>query len=817
MLPTVSYRKPVKYKMLLSLKWLGDYTDMSDISVKEYCDRMTMSGSKVEGFEELGKNISGIVCGRILSISKHPNAERLVICKVDIGRGEPIQVITAATNVFEGALVPVALDGAHLPGDVKIKKGKLRGEVSEGMFCSIGELELTLHDMPGAIEDGILILGDVGLGDIPLGADMMDALGLRDTVVEFEITSNRPDCLSVIGLARESAVTFSKPVNIPEPKHEFVSDDGDKISNYLSVEIKNTEKCYRYCARVIKNVKIAPSPLWMRMKLRASGVRPINNIVDITNYVMLEYGQPMHAFDYKCLSGSEINVRSALDGEKFVSLDSVPHTLDSSMLVIADHDKAVALAGVMGGENSEITDDTATVVFESATFHPGNVRVSAKKLGMRTESSARFEKGLDSENALPALDRACELVELLGAGEVVNGTIDVYPVKKERVTLPLDVDRINSFLGVNLTREYMADVIRKLEFGVSDDMTKITVPTFRDDVRCMNDVAEEILRMYGYDKIEATLSKTATPTLGVRTERQNFDNNLHDMLVGMGMDEIETFSFISPSYYDKIRLSVDDSRRKCVVISNPLGEDTSVMRTTAIPSMLKVLADNFAKKNHTASLFEMAKVYLPTAPDTLPDEPSRITLGFLSSADNSFYRMKGYIEAVLDIAGITNAVFKAQKNESAFHPGRCAEIYSDGKKLGVFGEIHPEVAKNYGISIKAYAAELDGNAIFDCRRREITYTPIPKHPAIERDFSFVCDEEIEAASVSEVIKSADNLVSSAELFDIYRGPQLGLGKKSMSYAVMLRAPDKTLTDSEADEAVGKILLALEKELGIKLR
>lgn len=817
MLPTVSYRKPVKYKMLLSLKWLGDYTDMSDISVKEYCDRMTMSGSKVEGFEELGKNISGIVCGRILSISRHPNAERLVICKVDIGRGEPIQVITAATNVFEGALVPVALDGAKLPGDVKIKKGKLRGEVSEGMFCSIEELELTLHDMPGAVEDGILILGDVGLGDIPLGTDMMDALGLHDTVVEFEITSNRPDCLSVIGLARESAVTFSKPADIPEPKHEFVSDDDDKISNYLSVDIKNTEKCYRYCARVIKNVKIAPSPLWMRMKLRASGVRPINNIVDITNYVMLEYGQPMHAFDYKCLSGSEINVRSALDGEKFVSLDSVPHTLDSSMLVIADHDKAVALAGVMGGENSEITDATATVVFESATFHPGNVRVSAKKLGMRTESSARFEKGLDSENALPALDRACELVELLGAGEVVNGTIDVYPIKKEKVVLPLDVDRINAFLGVNLTREYMADIMRKLEFGVSDDMTKITVPTFRDDVRCMNDVAEEILRMYGYDKIEATLSKTATPTLGVRTERQNFDNNLHDMLVGMGMDEIETFSFISPSYYDKIRLSADDTRRKCVVISNPLGEDTSVMRTTAVPSMLKVLADNYAKKNHTASLFEMAKVYLPTSPDTLPDEPSRITLGFLSSSDNSFYRMKGYIEAVLDIAGITNAVFKAQKNESAFHPGRCAEIYSDGKKLGVFGEIHPEVAKNYGISIKAYAAELDGDAVFDCRRREITYTPIPKHPAIERDFSFVCDEEIEAASVSAVIKSADKLVSSAELFDIYRGPQLGLGKKSMSYAVMLRAPDKTLTDTEADEAVGKILLALEKELGIKLR
>lgn len=802
------------------MNWLADYTDVSDIDIKEYCERMTMSGSKVEGFELLDKDVSGVVCGRILEITRHPNAERLVICKVDVGAAAPIQVITAATNVFEGALVPVALDGAHLPGDVKIKRGKLRGEVSEGMFCSIAELNLTLHDMPGAIEDGILILGDVGLSDIPVGTDMAKALGLGDTVVEFEITSNRPDCLSVIGLARETAVTFDRALNIPTPEKIAHKEDGDDISNYLSVKISAPDRCYRYSSRVVKNVKIGPSPLWMRMKLRSSGVRPINNIVDITNYVMLEYGQPMHAFDYRCLEGSAINVRMANDGEKFVSLDSIPHELDSTMLVIADDKKAVALAGVMGGENSEITDDTTTVVFESATFHPGNVRVTAKRLGMRTESSARFEKGLDCENTVPALDRACELVELLGAGEVVNGMIDQYPVKKEKAVLPLDVDAINRFLGVSLTREYMVETLRKLEFEVSEDHKSVIVPFFRDDVRCMNDLAEEIIRMYGYNEIQSTLSNSASPTVGARTETQSFTVRIHDNLIGMGFDEIETFSFISPSYFDKIRLPADDPRRKCVVISNPLGEDTSVMRTTALPSMLKVIADNLNVKNHNLLLFENAKAYIPTTPDELPVEPIRLTLGMTANSgekDGGFYRMKGYIEALLAYSGIDNAVFKACQTEPTFHPGRCAEIFVGDKKLGVFGEIHPETAENYGIGVKVCAAELYFDEICDARRKEISYTPIPKHPAIERDFSFVCGEEIEAASVSAVIRGASRLVSSVELFDIYRGPQIGLNKKSMSYAVMLRAADRTLTDTEADDAVSAILASLEKELGVKLR
>ncbi len=802
--------------MQLSMKWLADYTDVSDISIKDYCDRMTMTGSKVEGYEALAEDLCGVICGKIVKIDRHPNADKLVICQVDAG-DKTLQIITAATNVFEGARVPVAIDGAHLCGDIKIKKGKLRGEVSEGMFCSIAELGLTLHDMPGAIEDGILILDHVGLDDIPLGADLIDALGLKDTVVEFEITSNRPDCLSVLGLARETAVSFGKEWTDPTPKKPVPMNDGDKIENYLSVDIQNTEKCYRYSARVVKNVKIAPSPLWLRMRLRASGVRPINNIVDITNYVMLEYGQPMHAFDYKCLEGSRINVRSAAEGEQFVSLDSIPHTLDSSMLVIADEKKAVALAGVMGGENSEITDSTVTVVFESATFHPGNVRVSAKKLGMRTESSARFEKGLDSENTMPALDRACELVALLGAGEIVDGTIDVYPTAKERVQLPLDADVINRFLGVNLTQEYMADVMARLDFGVSEDKKTITVPTFRDDVRCMNDVAEEVLRIYGYDKIEATMSNNATPTLGARTERQNFDNRLHDTLIGMGMNEIETFSFISPSYYDKIRLAADDSRRTCVVISNPLGEDTSVMRTTTLPSMLKVLADNYSVKNRNVSLFEMSKVYIPTEPGQLPEEPARLTLGFISGEKNAFYTMKGYVEAILDLAGVTGATFKSCSTEPTFHPGRCAEVYCGDQKIAVFGEAHPAVSENYGIASGVYLCELATDALYDVRRQEISYVSIPKHPAMERDFSFVCDEAVEAGSVAAVIASASKLVASVELFDIYRGAQIGENKKSMSYAVMLRAADRTLTDAEADEATQAILAALEEKLGIKLR
>jgi len=807
--------------MQLSMKWLADYTDVSDISIKDYCDKMTMTGSKVETYEALAQDILGVVVGKILSVTPHTNSDHLVICQVDIGKGDPVQIVTGANNVYAGAVVPVATDGSSLPGNVKIKKGKLRGEVSCGMLCSIGELGLTTHDMPGAVEDGILILNNVGLADAPIGEDIRTVLQLADTTVEFEITSNRPDCLSVIGLARETAVSFGKPLHISTPVKPAMYNDGDTIEKYLSVDVLNSELCTRYSARVVKNVKIAPSPLWLRMRLRASGVRPINNIVDVTNYVMLEYGQPMHAFDYACLDGSHIIVRNAADGEKFISLDNEEHTLDSASLVIADEKKAVALAGVMGGLNSEITENTTTVVFESAMFHPGNVRITAKKQGMRTESSARFEKGLDSNNTMPALDRACELIALLGAGQVVDGTIDVYPVPKTPFTISLDTEKINEFLGITLTREYMAEIFRALDFGVSDDNMTLTVPTYRDDVRCMNDLAEEVLRIYGYDKITSTLSSKATPTIGARTDRQKFEMNLHDLLCGMGLDEIETFSFISPSWYSKIRLSENDARRNCVVISNPLGEDTSVMRTTIMPSMLKVLADNASVKNKTVSLFEMGKVYLPTVGGELPEEPAHLAIGFYTGDDKNgdgFYRMKGILEAILYIAGIEDADFVACTDEPTFHPGRCALMCKNGVSLAVFGQIHPATADNYNFNVPVYICELNLEALYAARRIMMDYKPLPKYPALERDFSFVCSEDTPAGIISREIKEmGGSVVESAELFDIYRGPQVGEGKKSVSYSVMLRANDHTMTDEEADTTVKKLLTKLSEKHGITLR
>ncbi|MBQ5634485.1 MAG: phenylalanine--tRNA ligase subunit beta, partial [Clostridia bacterium] len=547
--------------------------------------RMTDTGSKVEGYEVLGEDIQNVVVGKVVSMERHPNSDHLWICQIDIG-SEVTQIVTGAQNVHEGDIVPAAIPVAHLPGDVTIKAGKLRGVESNGMLCSIAELNLTLHDMPEACEDGILILGKEY--EDKIGMDIKEALMLDDTVVEFEITSNRPDCLSVIGLARETAISFDKPLSIPAPAVKDLN-DGDKIDNYLSVKISDSDLCFRYAAKVVKNVKIAPSPLWLRMRLRASGVRPINNIVDITNYVMLEYGQPMHAFDYAMLDGSAINVRRATDGELFKSLDDKDHLLEEGMLVIADDKKAVALAGVMGGANSEITDNTATVVFESANFYGASIRITSRKLGMRTESSGRFEKGLDRENTLAALERACELVNLLGAGEVVSGIVDVYPGKKEATKIKLEPERINKFLGINATEQFMRDTLVKLAFTVDGDM--VTVPSFREDVEGMQDLAEEVVRIYGYNEIEST-GISGSMTQGQRSVSQNFEVGMHKLLLGLGLDEICTFSFISPKYYDKINLPADSAKRNSIVISNPLGEDTSVMRTTSLPSILEVLARN---------------------------------------------------------------------------------------------------------------------------------------------------------------------------------------------------------------------------------
>ncbi len=796
--------------MNLSRKWLTDYVDVTDISNKDYCDRMTDTGSKVEGFEVLCSEIENVVVGTITKITKHENSDHLQICQVDVGEGSDIQIVTAAKNVFEGAVVPVAKAPAKLPGGIVIKTGKLRGVESQGMFCSIAELNLTTHDMPNAIEDGIFILNEFeGLKN---GMNACEGLGLYDDVVEFEITPNRPDCLSVIGLARETSASFDREIKIPNPVVKK-SNDNDTVENYIRVDV-NSPLCPRYSARVVKNVKIEPSPLWLRMRLRASGVRPINNIVDITNYVMLEYGQPMHAFDYKCLDGSHIIVREASENEGFKSLDNIDHTLKAGMLVIADEKKAVALAGVMGGLNSEITDDTKTVVFESANFNGPSVRVTSRALGMRTESSARFEKGIDCEAVIPAVERACELVQMLGAGEVVNGIVDVYKDPKPQRIIKLNADKINAFLGTSLSREYMVEVLTKLCFEIKGD--DIYVPSYRDDVEGEHDIAEEIARIYGYNEIETT-NVVAELTQGERTPHQQYDVKVRDTLCALGMYEINTFSFISPKYYDKICMPANDERRNSVVISNPLGEDTSVMRTTSIPSMLEVLSKNHNLKNEEVALFEVSTIYIPSKEaGKLPSEPKQVVLGMYGNCD--FYDLKGAIEGLFSMCGIKGYEVKAKADDPTFHPGRCAEVYLDGTCLGIFGEIHPQVSENYSFTKRVYVAQLDFEAMFEKHESEAHYKPLPKFPALSRDFSFVCDEDLEVGTIEKVIRKAGvSTLESVKLFDIYRGAQIGENKKSVSFSISLRASDRTLNDTEADNAVKKILKALERELGITLR
>lgn len=808
--------------MVLSMNWLSDFVKADDIEIKKYCDELTESGSKVEGYEILGEEIENVRVGLITKIEQHPDAERLVICQVDCGERN-LQIVTAAKNVFEGALVPLCYcpDGEKRVAKVKggeIKTGKLRGVLSEGMFCSIEELGLTTHDMPGAAEDGILILNGY---DVKPGDDICDALMMRDKAVEFEITPNRPDCLSVIGLARETAATFARELTIPTPVVKENPELG-KIEDYLEVKITDTEKCKRYSARVIKNVKIEPSPLWLRMRLRASGVRPINNIVDITNYVMLEYGQPMHAFDYVCLGGKKIDIRTAGDKEIFRTLDSVDHELEPDMLVIADETKPVALAGVMGGENSEITENTSTVVFESAMFHGSSVRITAKKLGMRTEASARFEKGLDCENTLPALERACELVELLGAGEVVPGIIDEYPVKKEVARVPFEPEKISRFLGLNISADEMKKYLERLFFTFDGD--EIIVPSYRDDVRCMNDIAEEVVRLYGYNKIESG-NMVFPMTQGGLNESQKFKYDLGNLLLGAGYTEICTYSFMNASNYDKIRLAKDDARRKSVEIANPFGEDSKTMRTTALPTLFEVVENSSRSGVENVAIYEMAKVFIPREgvvtnehglEGTLPEEKMKLVIGAYGAAD--FYTLKGAVDKVMQFAGI-DASYVACETEPTFHPGRCANVLAaDGTILGTFGELHPLTMKNYEFISTVYAAELDLDAIYANASFEKAYKPLPKFPASTRDFSFVCDDALEVGTIEKVMKETNSkLIENVKLFDIYRGAQLGEGKKSVSFSVSFRSPDHTLTVEETDKAAKKILGAIEHKLGITIR
>ena len=792
--------------MKLSREWLGEYTTIGAPD-KEYCDAMTMSGSKVEGWEVTGSEISRVVVGRVISMERHTNSDHMWVCKIDVGGERELQIVTGAQNVNIGDLVPVALDGSTLPGGKEIRTGKLRGELSEGMLCSLGELGLEQRDFPYAIEDGIFILEE----DCLPGDDIREVCGLNDSVVEFEITNNRPDCLSVRGLARESACTFHTPLTFAEPT--VTAGHGD-IHEKLSVEIKDAELCPRYTARMVKNIKIAPSPKWMRRRLRASGVRPINNIVDITNYVMLEYGQPMHAFDYACLHDGKIIVRRAEEGESLRTLDGNDHALTPGMLVIADPEGPVALAGVMGGANSEITDETTTIVFESANFLGHSIRKTAIALGMRTDASGRFEKGLDLFATVPAVDRACELVEMLGAGEVFDGTIDVLAKEPETTFIELDDKRINALLGTGIPREFMADTLTSLGFELNGNT--LTVPSWRGDCTMLADIAEECARFWGYDKIEATDIRGAA-TQGGYSEKTLFVQKLGTACRAMGYTEVMTYSFVSPSSLDKIKVPADSPLRDNYRILNPLGEDTSVMRTTALPSMLGVLSTNLSRRNMEAKLYEMATVYKKQPGKVLADERTVLTLGAYGG-DVDFFALKGAVEALLCAARTPDVRFTADTETAAFHPGRCAAVWSGDTRLGTLGQIHPDVCAAYGLDGATYCAEIDVVLLHDLEGTEPVYTPLPRFPAITRDIAVVCDAAVPVGELTECIRKAEkNVLRGVKLFDVYTGVGIPEGKKSVAFSLTLRSDDGTLTDDHAEEAVRAVLDALRESFGAVIR
>ena len=792
--------------MKLSREWLGEYTTIGAPD-KEYCDAMTMSGSKVEGWEVTGSEISRVVVGRVLSMERHTNSDHMWVCKIDVGGERELQIVTGAQNVNIGDLVPVALDGSTLPGGKEIRTGKLRGELSEGMLCSLGELGLEQRDFPYAIEDGIFILEE----DCLPGDDIREVCGLNDSVVEFEITNNRPDCLSVRGLARESACTFHTPLTFAEPT--VTAGHGD-IHEKLSVEIKDAELCPRYTARMVKNIKIAPSPKWMRRRLRASGVRPINNIVDITNYVMLEYGQPMHAFDYACLHDGKIIVRRAEEGESLRTLDGNDHALTPGMLVIADPEGPVALAGVMGGANSEITDETTTIVFESANFLGHSIRKTAIALGMRTDASGRFEKGLDLFATVPAVDRACELVEMLGAGEVFDGTIDVLAKEPETTFIELDDKRINALLGTDIPRKFMTDTLTSLGFELNGNT--LTVPSWRGDCTMLADIAEECARFWGYDKIEATDIRGAA-TQGGYSEKTLFVRKLGTACRAMGYTEVVTYSFVSPSSLDKIKVPADSPLRDNYRILNPLGEDTSVMRTTALPSMLGVLSTNLSRRNMEAKLYEMATVYKKQPGKVLADERTVLTLGAYGG-DVDFFALKGAVEALLCAARTPDVRFTADTETAAFHPGRCAAVWSGDTRLGTLGQIHPDVCAAYGLDGATYCAEIDVVLLHDLEGAEPVYTPLPRFPAITRDIAVVCDASVPVGELTECIRKAEkNVLRGVKLFDVYTGVGIPEGKKSVAFSLTLRSDDGTLTDDHAEEAVRAVLDALRENFGAVIR
>lgn len=792
--------------MNLSKKWLNDFVTI-DASDKDFAEAITISGSKVESFEKEGEELKNIVVGRVDSLEKHPNSDHLWICSINIGKEENLQIVTGAQNLTVGDVVPVALDNSVVHGGKEIKTGKLRGVESCGMLCSLGELGLTAHDFPYAIEDGIFVLGDDC--DKTLGMPIQDAIGLNDTITEFEITSNRPDCLSIIGLAREAAATYKLPMKKHEP---VVKTCGGDVNEMLSVRIDNPERCYRYCGAVVKNVRVKPSPRWMRERLRACGVRAINNIVDITNYVMLEYGQPMHAFDLRFLKGNSVIVRTAENGEKITTLDGIERELNDSMLVIADTEKPVAVAGVMGGEYSGIMDDTDTIVFESACFNGPTTRLTAKALGMRTEASGRYEKELDPQSCMPALMRALELVEMLDAGDVVSGIVDCDHSDKTPRTLPFDWEWVNRFIGIDCSKEEQKRILEAIDFKIEDD--KIIIPSFRNDIIGKADVSEEIARFYGYANIpNRPLGGVAN---GKLTETQQLEKLITDTLIGCGLTEVSTYSFMSPKAYDKICLPSDSKLRESIVISNPLGEDSSIMRTTAIPSLLEVLARNYNNRNLTAEIFELAMQYIPRGTEELPIEKQSVSIGMYGS-NVSFFTLKGVVEELLYKCGIDEYDIEPVTDNPTFHPGRTAKITVGGEEIGILGEIHPTVQANYDIGTRTYVAEIDFNSIEAKGDRKRTYKALPKFPASNRDLAFVCDRDIPVLKLERIIKEAvGKVLESITLFDVYTGAQIADNMKSVAFNIKMRSAERTLTDEEADAAMKRAIKALAA-IGIELR
>ncbi|MDY3958564.1 phenylalanine--tRNA ligase subunit beta [Romboutsia timonensis] len=794
--------------MLVPLKWLRDYVDI-DIDTQEFADMMTMTGSKVEKVDFFGKETNGVEVCKILEIEQHPDADRLKVTKVEVANGEILQIVTNATNIKVGDYVPVARIGAVLPGDFKIKKGKLRGVLSEGMFCGAEELTIPSAFVEDHKKDGIYILDHQD--SFELGMDVRDVLGINDALIEFEITSNRPDCRSIIGIAREAAVTLGKELKYPEIKVQACDEE-------MSFEIDiQTDLCKRYCGRVVKDVKVGPSPYWMQRKLIEAGMRPISNIVDITNYVMLELGQPLHAFDLDDIKYNKMTVKMAEEGEKFTTLDGVERTLTSDMLVIGNQDKTLDLAGIMGGENSEIKDTTTSIFIEGASFAKENIRATSKKLGLRTEASSRFEKGIDINLAEEAVNRACQLIEELGCGTVLNGMLDYYPQKEEVQKVTVNPVRINKLLGVNVPMDQFINILESLEFKcnlVSSEVLELEVPTFRLDITEDADILEEIARIYGYDNIPSA-SLEGNATAGVKTDKQKFIDNVKSNSIACGLNEILTYSFVSPRGVDKINLPADDEKRNFVKIMNPLGEETSVMRTTLIPNMLDVISTNISHKVEEVSAFECGNTFIPQ--EGLPIETKKYCVGMYGK-EVDFFVLKGVIESVLNNVGLKGCEIEPETTNLTFHPGRCAKIVYNNIYIGTFGELHPDVIENYNLGQRVYVAEINIDTVFENLNLTKSYNPLPKYPSTSRDIALIVKDEVFVKQIEDIIKAnGEDLVESYKLFDVYKGAQIEEGHKSIAYSITYRSKDKTLTDEDVAKVHEKILSELSEKLNANLR